>query len=159
MFFIRFCLKLLLLTIFVILFFVRTSKAQETVTYISSDFHKVETLCKDIINDFSVIQSDVAVDISWLQLSSYIIDQLVALQEAISNLLENKEEVSIYLTEDYAYLLDLFSSVERKFKKWQKKCTTKADGAVGVCLQKMIDQSKKNLQQILLFNKEVIGYL
>lgn len=157
MFFIRFFIKYFLFFLLCACFFLQYVKASQIGSYLSSDFYKIETLCKEVINDFTVMKFDSVVNISWIQQSSYITDQLVALQEAISNLVENKEEVRIYLTEDYVYLLDLFSSVEQQFRKWRKKYATKAHGAVAVCLQRIVEQSKKNLQHIIQHNKEIIA--
>ncbi len=156
MFFIRFFIKCFLLLFLCTCFFLQYVKADQGGNYLSSDFCKIETLCKEVINDFTVMKFDSAVNITWIRQSSYITDQLIALQEAISNLVENEEEVRIYLTEDYAYLLDLFLSVEQQFKKWRKKYATKSHNAVAVCLQRIVEQSKKNLQRIVEYNKEVI---
>jgi len=156
-FFVRFLIKGCIFLLLGACFFFHCLKATPTENYHSTDFYVIETLCKEVINDFRVMKFDSSLNISWLQQSSYISDQLVALQEAISNLLENEAEVRIYLIEDYAYLLNLFSSVEKNFRKWQKKYTNKAHNAVGICLQRIVDQSKKNLQKIVASNQEIIA--
>lgn len=133
-------------------------KAEEPM-YNGSDFYKIELLCRDVINDFEVLRKNPSdIDISWIQKSSYIAHKVMALQEAISNLVENEEEARLYLTEDYDYLGELFSLVEQHFDLWHNKLNVpKIDLAVGVCLQRMLTESKKNLLKMRDYNKEIAG--
>ncbi len=143
-----------------IYFFLRGSDAYAWNTYQTSNFYKVETLCRDVINDLSVMKFDAqSGSKSWIEQMGYISDQLVALQEALCNLLENEEEARIYLKEDYAYLSDLFMSVEERFNLWNESYPdTKTQRAIRVCLQRIMQENRKNLQKVIACNREINAY-
>lgn len=156
-FIIRFFIKLFFFFFLTICFVIHYLKAENPLY--NSDFYKIEVLCKDVINDFEVLCNDPShIDISLIQKSSYITHKIMALQEAICNLVENEAEARLYLTEDYEYLGELFSLVEEHFYRWHNNRTlVKFDLAVGVCLQRMLVESKKNLVKMRNYNKEIAG--
>ena len=138
-------------------FFLRGSDAYAWNVHQNSNFYKVEALCRDVINDLSVMKFDgQSGSFSWIEQSAYISDQLVALQEAVCNLLDHEEEARIHLKEDYDYLYGLFERVEEHFNLWgDAYADSTAHRAIRVCLQRIMQENKKNLKTIMALNREI----
>jgi hypothetical protein len=114
--------------------------------YPQAVFYKVEALCQQLLDDFTVVRNNTMLAEQYLYQTDYLHEQCLTLYNAIETLCGYKDD--LYLSEEILYLVDAVGEIH---KHYQELCA-------AFSLQNERPEYSKQVESILTSSREKLAH-
>ncbi len=129
------------------------STTAEIPLYPTPTFSKIESLCKELKNDFDVLNFTQLFHKDWLESSDYLFQKFLVMNSSIIHLVNNTEESKAFLLEDIHYLLTIIIDVRAYFNKIFEY----SRNPICISINTLLQKSEEKLGELLLINQEIVA--